>query len=103
MKRITRDCRLTPDEIVKYRLVREQIEDDLPDLIDQSKQSLLDQFREIEKKAAAIIPVVDCRWGYAAFVAYVFKIDNGDKPSEYWVGEMGEDREVAAIKRICQY
>ena len=33
MKRITRDRRLTPEEAVKYKAIREQVATDLPDLI----------------------------------------------------------------------
>ena len=33
MKRITRDRRLTPEEVAKYKTIRKQIAGDLPDLI----------------------------------------------------------------------
>lgn len=33
MKRITRDRRLTPEEVAKYKAVREQIAEELPELI----------------------------------------------------------------------
>ena len=33
MKRITRNRRLTPEEAAKYKVIREQVADELPDLI----------------------------------------------------------------------
>lgn len=51
-------------------------------------------------------PVVDCRWGYAAFVAYVIRLKHPTQPNEWWVAEMfDKDRRghVTALKRICQY
>jgi len=33
MKRITRDRKLTPDEVAKYKQVREQIDAELPELV----------------------------------------------------------------------
>src|SRR4029078_12596496 len=38
MKRITRDRRLTPEEAAKYKAVREQVAEDLPDLIARHHQ-----------------------------------------------------------------
>ncbi len=37
MKRITRARRLTPEEIARYELIRKQVEQDLPDLIEQDR------------------------------------------------------------------
>jgi hypothetical protein len=33
MKRTTRNRRLTPEEAAKYKAIREQVEEELPDLI----------------------------------------------------------------------
>lgn len=38
MKRMTRDRRLTADEAAKYRTVRAQVADELPELIDRHRQ-----------------------------------------------------------------
>lgn len=45
MKRIVRNRRLTPEEAAKYKLVREQIDKELPDLIARhhERMSSLDQ------------------------------------------------------------
>ncbi len=40
MRRITRDRRLTPAEAAKYREVREQIAEELPDLIARHQDCL---------------------------------------------------------------
>lgn len=62
------------------------------------------QFKELTEKAGSnYYPVVDCRWGYAAFVAYVFKIKHETLPDEWWVVEMNEEQKPIEIKRICNY
>lgn len=40
MKRITRDRRLTPEEAAKYKEVREQVAEELPDLIDRHHERM---------------------------------------------------------------
>jgi DNA-binding XRE family transcriptional regulator len=52
MKRITRQRRLTPDESAKYQAVREQIANELPELIDrhQERMATLDQIDELLKQ-----------------------------------------------------
>lgn len=63
--------------------------------------TLYEQFRDLEKRCDRMLPVVTDRYGYAAFVAYVFRINVGDdQPSEWWVGELDKDGEVSAIKRL---
>lgn len=56
MKRIIRDRKLTPEEAAKYKSVREQIAEELPELIDRHQHRLatLDPFQELmgELKAA---------------------------------------------------
>ena len=49
MKRITRDRRLTPDEAAKYNKVREQITQELPDLVARhhERMAALDQLDEL--------------------------------------------------------
>jgi DNA-binding XRE family transcriptional regulator len=55
MKRITRDRRLTPEEAAKYKAVREQVAEELPDLIARHHQRLaaLDQVDELLKQLKA--------------------------------------------------
>ncbi len=56
MKRITRNGKLTPEEAAKYKAIREQIAQELPDLIVRHHERLasLDQLHELlmELKAA---------------------------------------------------
>jgi len=49
MKRITRDRRLTPEEAAKYQMIREQVAEELPDLIARHHERLvaLDQLDEL--------------------------------------------------------
>lgn len=49
MKRIPRDRPLTADEAAKYRAVREQVADELPELIErhQERMSTLDQLQDL--------------------------------------------------------
>jgi DNA-binding XRE family transcriptional regulator len=55
MKRVIRDRRLTPEEAAKYKLIREQIAGELPDLIARHHDRLaaLDQFDELIKQLRA--------------------------------------------------
>ncbi len=55
MKRITRDRRITPDEAAKYKEIREQIAEELPDLIDRhhERMAVLDQLQELLKQLKA--------------------------------------------------
>jgi DNA-binding XRE family transcriptional regulator len=56
MKRIIRSRRLTPEEAAKYKAVREQVAQELPELVARHHQrmEILDRFRELlsELKAA---------------------------------------------------
>ena len=56
MKRIIRDRRLTPEEAAKYKAVREQVAEELPDLVARHHQRMaaLDQLQGLlrELKAA---------------------------------------------------
>ncbi len=49
MKRITRNQRLTPEEAAKYRVVREQVAAELPDLIARHDEQMasLDQLEKL--------------------------------------------------------
>ncbi|MFO0964817.1 MAG: helix-turn-helix transcriptional regulator [Gemmataceae bacterium] len=49
MKRITRDRRLTPEEAAKYKVVREQVAQELPDLIARhhDRMATLDQLQDL--------------------------------------------------------
>jgi DNA-binding Xre family transcriptional regulator len=52
MKRIIRSQRLTPEEAAKYKAIREQVEQELPELIARhhARQGLLDQLQELLKQ-----------------------------------------------------
>jgi DNA-binding XRE family transcriptional regulator len=49
MKRITRKRRLTPEEVAKYKEIREQVAEELPDLIARhhERMATLDQLQEL--------------------------------------------------------
>ncbi len=49
MKRITRNRRLTPEEAAKYRAIREQVANELPDLIARHHERMasLDQLEKL--------------------------------------------------------
>jgi DNA-binding XRE family transcriptional regulator len=49
MKRITRDRRLAPEEAAKYKAIREQITDELPELIARHEERMasLDQLNDL--------------------------------------------------------
>jgi len=53
LKRISRSRRLTPEEAAKYKAVREQVEQELPDLIARrhERKAHLDQRQELRKQA----------------------------------------------------
>ena len=55
MKRISRDRRLTPEEAAKYHAIREQIAEELPDLIARHHERLatLDQLQELLRQLKA--------------------------------------------------
>jgi hypothetical protein len=49
MKRVTRDRRLTPEEAAKYKAIREQVAQELPDLVARHHQRVaaLDELHEL--------------------------------------------------------
>ena len=55
MKRITRDRRLTPEEAANYKAVREQVAEELPDLIARhhERTARLDQLDDLLKQLKA--------------------------------------------------
>ena len=55
MKRITRDRRLTPEEAAKYKVVRQQVAEELPDLIasHHERMATLDQLQELLRQLKA--------------------------------------------------
>jgi ribosome-binding protein aMBF1 (putative translation factor) len=55
MKRITRNRRLTAEEAAKYKAIREQVAEELPDLIARhhERQATLDQLGEVLKQLKA--------------------------------------------------
>jgi DNA-binding XRE family transcriptional regulator len=55
LRRITRDRRLTPEEAAKYRAVREQVAEELPELIERhhGRMAALDQLDELIKQLKA--------------------------------------------------
>jgi DNA-binding XRE family transcriptional regulator len=52
MKRVTRDRRLTPEEAAKYRLIRQQLAEELPELVARhhERMAALDQLDELLKQ-----------------------------------------------------
>ena len=68
--------------------------------------STLDKrFRQLQLQAGInnVWPVVDCRWGYAAFVAYIIKVERKGLSTRWWVVEMDEEQHVSKIKPLCNY
>ena len=55
MKRITRGRRLTPEEAAKYKAIREQVAEELPDLIARhhERMAIVDQLQELVKQLKA--------------------------------------------------
>lgn len=55
LQRITRNRRLSPEEAAKYREIREQVTEELPDLISRHHERLisLDQLDELVKQLKA--------------------------------------------------
>jgi DNA-binding XRE family transcriptional regulator len=55
MKRMTRDRRLTPDEAAKYKTVREQVAQELPDLVARHhrRMAVLDRFQDLLQQLKA--------------------------------------------------
>jgi DNA-binding XRE family transcriptional regulator len=55
LRRITRQRRLTPEEAVKYQEIREQVAEELPDLIARhhERMATLDQLQELLKDLKA--------------------------------------------------
>jgi DNA-binding XRE family transcriptional regulator len=55
MKRITRDRRLTPEEVAKYKAIREQVAQELPELAarHQERMAILEQLHELLEQLKA--------------------------------------------------
>ena len=55
MKRITRDRRLSPDEAANYKAIRDQVAEELPELIERhlERTAALDQVDELLKQLKA--------------------------------------------------
>ncbi len=55
MKRISRGRKLTPEEAARYRQVREQVAEELPELVGrhQERLAILEQFRELFEQLKA--------------------------------------------------
>ncbi len=55
MKRITRNRQLTPEEAAKYQAIREQVAEELPDLVarHQERMATLDQLQELLQQLKA--------------------------------------------------
>jgi ribosome-binding protein aMBF1 (putative translation factor) len=54
-KRITRDKRLSPEEAAKYNRIREQVEKELPELVERhhERMAALDQLQDLLKQLRA--------------------------------------------------
>jgi ribosome-binding protein aMBF1 (putative translation factor) len=55
MKRIIRDRRLTPEEAAKYKTIRKQVQEELPDLVARhhERMAALDQLDELLRQLKA--------------------------------------------------
>ena len=55
MKRVIRDRRLTPEEAAKYKAIREQVTDELPDLIARhhEREAIRDHLHELLQQLKA--------------------------------------------------
>ncbi len=88
MKRITRDRRLTPEEAAKYKAIREQVAEELPDLIARQHQrtAVLDQLQALlsELKAAREakgLSLADLTELTGMDRSALSKLENGQRPN----------------------
>jgi DNA-binding XRE family transcriptional regulator len=88
MKRITRDRRLTPEEAAKYKAVREQVAEELPDLIARHHermatvgqlQELLAQLKAAREAKGLSLADLTERTGMDR--SALSKLENGQRPN----------------------
>ena len=87
-KRIVRDRRLTPDEAAKYKQIRDQIADELPELVDrhhermaaaEQLQDLLIQLREArEQKGLSLADLTEITGMDRSALS---KLETGQRPN----------------------
>jgi DNA-binding XRE family transcriptional regulator len=88
MKRITRDRRLAPEGAAKYRAIREQVAEELPDLVARhhERMAVLDPLQELlgqlkatrEEKGLSLADVAD-RTGMDR--SALSKLETGQRPN----------------------
>jgi DNA-binding XRE family transcriptional regulator len=88
VKRITRDRRLTPEEAAKYKAIREQVAEELPDLIARhdERTAVLDQLQMLlqELKAAREakgLSLADLTELTGMDRSALSKLENGQRPN----------------------
>lgn len=88
MKRITRDRRLTAEEAAKYRAVREQVAEELPELIARHHQRVaaLDKIEELLKQLRAAreergLSLGDVSERSGMDRSALSKLESGDRPN----------------------
>ncbi len=88
MKRITRDRRLTPEEAAKYRAIREQVQAELPDLVERhheraaardALQALLDQLKAAREEKGLSLADLTERTGMDR--SALSKLETGQRPN----------------------
>lgn len=88
MKRVTRDRRLTAEEATKYKVIRDQVAQELPELIERhnERMALADQLQELlvqlkaarEEKGMSLADVTE-RTGMDR--SAVSKLETGQRPN----------------------
>ena len=88
MRRISRDRRLTPEEVAKYKAVREQIAEELPELIERHRARLAvaDRLQELlrELKTAREergLSLADLTRLTGMDASALSKLENGQRPN----------------------
>ena len=88
MRRINRDRRLTPEEAAKYKAVREQVAEELPDLVarHQGRLEVRDQLQEVLKELKAAreaegLSLADLTELTGMDRSALSKLENGQRPN----------------------
>ena len=88
MKRITRDRRLTAEEAAKYRAIREQVAEELPELVARHDKRLaaLDKIEELLKQLRAAreekgLSLGDVSERTGMDRSALSKLESGDRPN----------------------
>jgi len=77
MKRLTREQRLTSEEAVKYNAIREQVSEELPDLVTRH----LERVKTIDQLQAVLIALKTAREAKGLSLAQVMELTGMDSSS----------------------